>query len=557
MMKTAIPVITLLVTVISLNSQAQQSWPEELVLTPEKSNFVKTSTYAEVMQFVSAIAKKSDNASVISIGKSPEGKDIPVVVLANPAIKTAAEAKASGKPVIYIQGNIHAGEVEGKEAVMMLMRDILLGEKKYWLQNQIILLAPIYNTDSNDKMEKGRRPSQEDSPLEIGIRENSQGLDLNRDGVKMEAPETQGLITNIITKWDPQLFVDLHTTNGTWHAYSLTWAPSYHSAGEFGTYDFTNNVMLKQITKTAEEKYKLLLGPYGDYDVQENWPPKNFYTYNHHPRYLVNQFGLRNRMAILSEAFSHERFYQRIYSTHTFVTEILEFTHRNAAKIVATNKQAEEDAIKNVRNNAGKIKKGVRFKMVPLETFENFRTYDYVRETSAVGQGKFYRSGKVVSYDSVTYHAKFVAEVESTLPSGYVIPAEFSSIAEHLQKHGVVVQQLTKGQSFQGEVFMISALERSKRKFEGHFMAVAKGDFTASSRKFKKGDYVIDLAQPLANFIFYLLEPQSDDGLVNWNFFDAYLEKQGIASKPVEYPVFKITCYRLSNKRRKHSDRRS
>jgi hypothetical protein len=538
-MKISTAILVPLFTVFSIALNAQASWPEDLILTPERSSFVKTSTYAEVMMFISSIKKKSSNAHVISMGKSPEGKEIPVVILANPQIKTAEEAKASGKPVIYIQGNIHAGEVEGKEAVMMLMRDILLGNKSYWLQNQIVLFAPIYNTDSNDKMETGRRPSQEDSPLEIGIRENSQGLDLNRDGVKMEAPETQGLITNIITKWDPQLFVDLHTTNGTWHAYSLTWAPSYHSAGEFGPYDFTNNVMLKEITKTAKEKYNLLLGPYGDYDLRETWPPKNFFTYNHHPRYLVNQFGLRNRMAILSEAFSHERFYQRIFSTYSFVTEILEFTHRNAQKIVATNKQAEEAAVKNVLDNAGKIKKGVRFKMVPLETFEKFRTYDYVREKKPDNSGKLFRTGNIVTYDSVTYHAKFEAQVESTLPRGYVIPAEFAFIAEHLKKHGVAVKQLTKGQSFQGEVFTINALEKSKRKFEGHFMAEAKGDFKSGSRKFKKGDYVVDLAQPLANFIFYLLEPQSDDGLVNWNFFDAYLEKQGIGNKPVEYPVFK------------------
>ena len=537
-MKISTVVLALFFIVVFVPLNAQTTWPEELLLTPEKSNFVKTSTYAEVMLFVNAIKEKSSKAHVISMGKSSEGRDIPVVILADPQIKTAEEAKASGKPVIYIQGNIHAGEVEGKEAVMMLMRDILLGNKNYWLKNQIILFAPIYNTDSNDKMEQGRRPSQEDSPLEIGIRENSQGLDLNRDGVKMEAPETQGLFTNIITQWDPQLFVDLHTTNGTWHAYSLTWAPSYHSAGEAITYEFTNHVMLKAITESAKEKYDLLMGPYGDYELDEGWPPKNFYTYNHHPRYLVNQFGLRNQMAILSEAFSHERFYQRIFSTYAFVTEILEFTHRNASQIVTTNKQAEEASIRNVRENAGRVKKGVRFKMVPLETLHDFRTYDHVRETKA-DNSRFLRTGNIVRFDSVTYHARFVPEVESTLPSGYVIPVEFTFVAEHLKKQGVSVQQLTKSQSFQGDVFTISALEKSKHKFEGHFMATAKGDFKSGSRKFKKGDYVIDLAQPLANFIFYLLEPQSDDGLITWNFFDAYLEKQGIGNKPVEYPVFK------------------
>lgn len=520
-------------------TRAQQQWPESLILTPEKTDFVKTSTYAEVMQFISSIAPMAPNSHVISMGKSPEGKYIPVIVLASSKITSPAEAVVTGKPVIYIQGNIHAGEVEGKEAVMMLMRDILLGNKKHLLDNQIILFAPIYNTDSNDKMEKGRRPSQEDSPLEIGIRENSQGLDLNRDGVKMETPETQGLITNIITKWDPQVFVDLHTTNGTWHAYSLTWAPSYHYAGEAITYDFVNNKMLKDITKTVNKKYGLFFGPYGDYELSEGWPLKNFYTYNHHPRYLVNQFGLRNRMAILSEAFSHERFYQRIYSTYAFVSEILEYTNSHAKEIVAINKKAEEDAIRNVKENAGKVKKGVRFKMVSNETLNDFRTYDYVSSQGAEGKISYKRSGNVVTYDSVKYFATFKAEVESTLPRGYIIPAEFSNIVEHLKKHGVKVDQLTKAGSYKGDVFDITDLKKSQRKFEGHFMATASGEFKIQTKKFKKGDYIIDLAQPLANFIFYLLEPQSDDGLVNWNFFDEYIEKQKSDNKTVVYPVFK------------------
>lgn len=517
---------------------AQQSWPEALILTPEKSNFVKTSTYQEVMSFLNAIDRESDQVTLTSMGKSPEGKDIPVAILSKDGITTHDQAKASGKLVIYIQGNIHAGEVEGKEAVMMLMRDILLGSKKHLLENQIVLFAPIYNTDSNDKMEKGRRPSQEDSPLETGIRENSQGLDLNRDGVKMEAPETQGLITNIIAVWDPQIFVDLHTTNGTWHAYSLTWAPSYHYAGEQLTYEYVNNKMLKQITKTVDQKYGLFFGPYGDYDLREGWPLKNFYTYNHHPRYLVNQFGLRNRMAILSEAFSHERFYQRIHSTYTFVNEILEFSNSNFKEIIDVNKAAESNAIRNVKEHAGKMKKGVRFKMESSETLNDFRTYDYVSTKNSDGSTTWLRSGNVVSFDSVKYHATFKPEVESTLPSGYIIPAEFANIAEHLRKHGVKVEQLSKSESFTGEVFQMTDLTKSQRKFEGHFMAKADGIFVAAKRKFKKGDYKIDLAQPLANFVFYLLEPQSDDGLVTWNFFDNYYDKNK-GNKSVEYPVFK------------------
>jgi len=518
---------------------AQVLWTDSLVITPERTAFQRTSTYADVVKFLNEVKKLSTDVHVFSMGKSLEGKEIPVAVLANPQITSPAEAKASGKMVIYIQGNIHAGEVEGKESVMILMRDILLGSKKYLLENLVILFAPIYNTDSNDKMGKETRSSQEGSPVETGQRENSQGLDLNRDGMKMEALETRALFHNVIVPWDPQIFADLHTTNGTWHAYSLTWAPSYHSAGEYAPYDYTNNIMLPAITKTVHEKYDLQLGPYGDYSVSEGWPLKNFYTYNHHPRYLVNQFGLRNRMAILSEAFSHERFYQRINSTYIFISEILEYANSHTAEIKATNKSAEQAAVKNVTDHAGKVKKGVQFKMVPLQQLNNFLTYDYFPITDPGGKKKYIRTGKMVKYDDVNYYARFDAVAESTVPRGYVIPAAFAPIVDNLIMHGVKVDTLTKNQAFSGEIFKIDSMLKEKNGFQKHNFASLKGNFISASQKFKKGDFVIDMAQPLSNLIFYLLEPQSDDGLATWNFFDLYLENAGIATKKVDYPVFK------------------
>lgn len=528
-----------LILLYSFNSFSQQTWSEVLIITPEKSNFVKTSSYEEVMKFLNAIESKSKQVHIFSMGKSLEGKDIPVAVLSKEKIQSAEQAKATGKPVIYIQGNIHAGEVEGKEVIMMLMRDILLGDKGYLLDSQIILFAPIYNTDSNDKMEKGRRPSQEDSPLEVGLRENSQGLDLNRDGMKMEALETKALFNSVILPWDPQMLVDLHTTNGTWHAYSLTWAPGYHTSGQPGPYDFVNNKMLPEITQHAKDKYNLDLGPFGDYSLREGWPPKNFYTYNHHPRYLVNQFGLRNRMAILSEAFAHERFYQRIHATYTFASEILEYTHAHAKEIVEINKKAEQETIQSVVSGAGKIKKGVRFKMMPSDTLDEFMSYDYIRRAKTDGTSDWMRTGKISKFDQVTYHARFEPVVESVVPSGYIIPAEFSALAENLINHGIKVEKLSKSQSFKGEVFIIEKFEKAKQAFQGHAIAQAEGKFIPANQTFKKGDYLVDLRQPLANLVFYLLEPQSDDGLLTWNFLDAYFEKKNINNQPVAYPVFK------------------
>ena len=531
------PWIFLVLVFLSGPALTQTIWPTDLITVPEKTEFLETSTHADVIKFLHQLQSRSKEMHLLTMGKSLEGKEIPVAILSRPAVTNASEAAATRKPVVYIQGNIHAGEVEGKEATLMLIREILLGEKSNLLDHQIILFAPIYNTDSNDKMEPGRRPSQEDSPLKAGLRENSAGLDLNRDGTKMETLETKHLFANIISQWDPHVFVDLHTTNGTWHAYSLTWAPAYLTIGDSTTFNYTLE-MLRSITATVKTKYSLEFGPYGEYRLEEGWPPKNFYTYNHHPRYLVNNFGLRNRMAILSEAFSHERFYQRINSTYHFVSEILNYTNTHSREIVDLIKDADEALKRQAIEQAGKIRKGVRFKMVSREKLSDFRTYDYIKSVKD-DSVEWIRTGKIVSYNDVNYYGSFRATVESTVPRGYVIPAQFMNVVELLTNQGVIVQELSTHRAFVGDVFRIASLKKSSRKFEGHYMANVDGTFAKSTKKFKKGDFVIDLAQPLSNLIFYLLEPQSDDGLLNWNFFDSYLEKQGVNNKPVEYPVFK------------------
>jgi hypothetical protein len=534
-------IITAFLCFIALQISAQQHpWPNELITTPVKTNYQKTSTYAEVMTYITALQKRTDLLHLEYMATSKEGKKIPVVVLANPKVSSPTEAMTSGKPVLYIQGNIHSGEVEGKEVIQQLMRDILLGDKKHLLNNQILLFAPIYNADSNDKMKKGRRPSQEDSPVEVGIRSNSQGLDLNRDGIKMEGLETNGLIKNVLNKWNPEMLVDLHTTNGTWHGYGITYAPSYHSAGEKAPYNFTWDVLLPEVVKKTDENYNVKIGPYGYYNTKQGWPPTAIYTYNHHPRYLVNQMGLRNKIGILSESFAHDRFYKRMNGTYGFVAEILEFTNKNGKKMMAINAKAEKDAINNVIENAGKAKKGVRFKMVALDKkIPNYRTYDYTPYINNKGDKSYIRSGKIIDVKDVTNLSRFDATVSTTLPRGYFLPKSMKPIAEHLRKQGIKVTELKRRKKATGEVFMITELKNATRKFEGHNMTTVKGTYKPATRTFKKGDYWIDMAQPLTNLAFYMLEPKSDDGLVTWNFFDAYLKSQGVASKRVEYPVFK------------------
>ncbi len=212
---------------LPLSAAEQPAFTAAMITAAERSDYARTSTPAEVVAVLNALDDATTLMHRERLLLTRQGRDVPIVVLADPPVSSPAQARDSGKPVIYLQGNIHGGEVEGKEASLILMRDILLGDKQHLLDNQIPVFVPVYNADGNDAMAENTRPNQELSPVMTGVR-TAHGLDLNRDGMIIDADETRALYEQVINRWDPDLLVDLHTTNGTWHGYSLTWAPSYH-----------------------------------------------------------------------------------------------------------------------------------------------------------------------------------------------------------------------------------------------------------------------------------------------------------------------------------------
>ncbi|MGB1847680.1 MAG: M14 family zinc carboxypeptidase, partial [Pseudohongiellaceae bacterium] len=233
------------------SAQAQiPSFTEGMMTAAERSHFERTSTFNEVIEVLDALDSQTDLIYRETLLLTREGRDVPIVVLANPPVSSPAQAEASGKPVIAIQANIHGGEVEGKEASLIVMRDILFGDKQHLLENQILIFVPIYNADGNDAMSENSRPNQELSPVMTGVR-TAHGYDLNRDGMIVDADETKALFRNVIQRWDPDLLVDLHTTNGTWHGNSLTYAPSYATAGDASTSNYTSEVMLPALKQSV------------------------------------------------------------------------------------------------------------------------------------------------------------------------------------------------------------------------------------------------------------------------------------------------------------------
>ncbi|HNU09250.1 MAG TPA: M14 family zinc carboxypeptidase, partial [Pyrinomonadaceae bacterium] len=207
----------------------------------ELSNFEETSRYDEVTAFVAELQRKSPFLRVENFGRSEGGRALPMMVLSDRAISTPEEARALGRPIVFVMANIHAGEVEGKEASLIIARRLLFGDLKPLLSKITVLIAPIYNADGNEKISTDNRWNQNGPIGGVGVRENNQRLDLNRDYMKLESSEARSLI-GVFNRWDPQLTVDLHTTNGSYHGYHLTYSQPLNPNTDQTILDYQRNV---------------------------------------------------------------------------------------------------------------------------------------------------------------------------------------------------------------------------------------------------------------------------------------------------------------------------
>lgn len=529
----------LFVLFLSSPVNAQHAGIHDALLTrAEKTAFMETSHNEDVVKFIEALKTSCPLISVEQFGTTKLGNPLQLVIMANPKITTPEEAKASGKPVIYIQANIHAGEVEGKEASMELMRDIAFGPRKYLLDNQIVLFCPNYNPDGNDKFADNNRPSQEGSPKLTGVRASGEGLDLNREGMKVEAIEMKSLLKGVFLRWDPALFMDLHTDDGSWHGYMVNVAPAFQSAGMPEPTNFTME-LLKNAMHSVLDKSGINVFWHGYLSMKPNEQP-TFTAYDHLPRYIANYVGLRNRMGILSEVFPHELFEKRILSNYYLLISVLEYTNTHSKEVNDIIAKADQATIDIIKSGAGKIQRGVTYDLAPEPDPVRMLVRETIPYTDANGRKRQRPTGNLNWLENIKHSNHFVPTKLSTVPRTYIFPAELAAVAQKLEEHGIIVKKIEKKVKIEGEEYVISKFSQSEREgYGGHKTVTLDGAFRPVKKTVPAGSFYVDMAQPLAWLIFYLMEPQSDDGLVYWNYFDEYLKKAGVEKGGVTYPVIK------------------
>ena len=454
--------------------------------------------------------KRSPNIELLKLGSTPEHRDL-LAAKVSDGIRSPQGARAKGKVVVLLLGNIHSGECAGKESLLMLLRELSKNKNHPLLKKLVLLIVPNYNADGNERVGKLHRPGQL-GPAVMGRRENAQQLDLNRDFIKMDAPETRHLV-RFVSLWQPHVFIDLHTTNGSEHRYALTYDVTHNPAAPQSSVRLLRDTILPEVTKNLQTKHKTLTNYYGNFNKQKT----RWSTFGHEPRYSTEYMGMRGSLAILSEAYSYVSYRRRIEATSQFVRECLNSVAKRSDQVRA--------AVKKARTTLPK--------QLPVQA----KLAKYLKPTTIEGYKTVKGKKKPHSY-SVEFWGRFQPTRKVEVPAAYVIPFEQSRVVDRLRMHGLRIHKLARSKQVQLSVTRGIKVKRG-RVFQRHRLVTLSGKATKVTRQLKRDTYIVPLNQPLARLAVYMLDPASDDSLTTWNFFDHSLIPNG------EFPVAKIDAKTL------------
>jgi Zinc carboxypeptidase len=531
MKKSLIFSLILLVTAANILGQVN------LQTVAEKSDFKSTSDYNDVRTFIDQLRKSSPYIRSENIATTVEGREIPLLIIGNPLPKSPKDIANKKRIVVYIQADIHAGEVEGKEATLMYVRDLLNEKNPEILKNVILLICPLFNPDGNEKISPLNRTYQNGPVNGVGVRYNGQFLDLNRDAMKAESLEVRGVLTNVFNKWDPAVFMDCHTTDGSYHVEPTTFTWMVNPNGDNSLISYMREKMMPEMSKTLSVKYKIENCFYGEFfDMLD--PSKGWVLDAPEPRYMSNYYGIRNRLGILNENYVYADFKSRVMGCYWLIHSLLDYTSVHKSEILNMLDDVDRRVISRGDNPAVTDSFAIEYKVRPSPDKITVRTFEAELINDASGRRNYRRTERQKDV-TVPYYIDYYPTKNVRFPFAYIITTPDPSITDLLKAHGIKLEKLLSDSKIDVQRFEISELKGATRLNQGHYTNTISGKYITGSIDFPAGTLVVRTAQPLGNLAAYLLEPQSNDGLVVWNFFDRYLVPQwGMGYNP--FPVYKV-----------------
>jgi dipeptidyl aminopeptidase/acylaminoacyl peptidase len=510
----------LLLVLFTANQVRADKPPAPPRTTAEKSDYQATTRHVDVVAFCEAMLGQSNAVKLDTLGTTHEGRKIPLMIVADPPVSNPSQV--GKRTVVAIVANIHAGEVDGKEALLMLAREIATGKKESaLLKDLVLLIVPNFNADGNEKLGKNR--PEQNGPAEVGTRANAQGLDLNRDFIKLETPEVQALV-RLMNTWEPAVLIDMHTTDGSFHRYAVTYDGPRHPATDSRIIGLARDTLLPAIGKRMLDEDKLQSFFYGNFSRNHT----RWTSYPPLPRYGIAYVGLRNRLSILCESYNYDSFKDRVRASHDFVYRSLEKIAENRDRIRSTLSEAREATVRGGKKPRGDDQIALRFRTTALK--EPATILGFVEETK---DGKTINTGKPRDYK-----AELILNCEPTLsvarPYAYLFPATFRKAIDTLQRHSIDVEELREDLELDVEVYRIDKRTESPIPYQKHNLVSIEATVRKMTRPMPARTILVRTAQPLGTLACYLLEPQAEDGLAAWNLFDPALAENR------DFPVLRL-----------------
>jgi hypothetical protein len=495
----------------------------DLVTEAERSGFQRTGRMAEVDTLCRGFARRWPEAvRCESFGTTPEGRAMPLLVVSGAGALTPAQARERGLPAVLVQGGIHAGEIDGKDAGFLLLRELLEGRAgRGLLERQVLLFVPVFNVDGHERFGRWNRPNQR-GPEQMGWRTTARNHNLNRDYVKADAPEMQAML-RLLERWDPLVYVDLHATDGAQFEHDISIQVEPLHSGDAGLREAGR--VLRDGTIDALAKGGALPLPFYPAFVQYEDPASGFADGVAPPRFSTGYLPLRNRFAMLVETHSWKDYPTRVRLTRDAVLAVLG----------QVGEHGEDWRSRAAAADAAGAKLGGE--MVPLDwkaeeaarTIE-FRGYAYTRTPSEV-------SGALMTrYDERTPQVWRIPLRDRVVPDkqvraprgGYVVPVEYADVvAPWLALHGLQARPLAKARVRAAvEVFRADTAAPATTPVEGRQRLTVGGAWTPEQADLRAGALFVPIAQPRAALVMALLEPQAPDSLLAWGEFNNHFEQK-------------------------------
>lgn len=500
----------------------------------ERTGYCETSSSADVAAFMAELPRvvaPGRTLHIDTIGRTGEQRPI-LRAVACAGTSCPDLSRPASKPVLWIQGNIHGGEVEGKEAVLALLRDLLADPKPNALDSLVLVVVPNYNADGNDAFgAQSVLRTEQQGPAIVGKRPNGANLDLNRDYIKAEAPETRAMLP-YLTRGVIDVFVDLHTTDGSYHGYALTYAPSLHPGAPLARW--TQDTLLAGV-RTALRTRGIETFPYGNFSAEYGREPltdsvkSGWWTYDHRPRFGTNYFGLTGGISILSEAYSHDPFARRVAATRAFLAEI------------ATRVANDPGVVRRVRAVrtamlTGRAPRDVALaaRLVAAPRRDTVLVEVLVPDADSSGMEPgvplgLRRTGRMRAQE-MPVRDRFDVVQRGTLPSrGWVVERRDTALVALLRRHGIPLSAPLRTETLRAEEFVLDSVVMAPRPFQGHREVRLAGRWRSTSLTLRPDSMWIVPSRGLGAYIAaQLLEPESDDGATTWNVLDDRLTPGGV-----------------------------